>query len=309
MEEAIRKATVLIEALPYLRAYRGKLIAIKLGGAAMTEPSMLDVFLQDVVFLQMAGVLPVIVHGGGPNITEEMSRRGLTATFVKGRRVTDPQTLAIVREVLVGINEELVGGIRTHGGRAEGLHVDGQNALVGRRLQMTDEAGEPIDLGLVGEVTQVRTVLIEGLARAGIVPVIAPLAEEVAAGGVGPGTSRAGARRAGPAPSILNINADTAAGRVAAALIPEKLVVVSDTHGVRIDPEDAESFASTLTREQIENLVARGVIDRGMLPKVQACLEALEAGVPKAHIIDGRIPHSLLLEIFTDRGIGTQILH
>ena len=290
MEEAIRKAAVLIEALPYLRAYRGKLIAIKLGGAAMTEPPMLDVFLQDVVFLQMAGVLPVIIHGGGPNISEEMTRRGLTPTFVKGRRVTDAQTLAIVREVLVGINAGLVAGIRTHGGLAEGLHVDGQNALIGRRLQMTDEDGEPIDLGLVGEVTQVRTFLIEGLARAGIVPVIAPLAEEAGGG-------------------VLNINADTAAGRVAGALVPEKLVVVSDTHGVRTDPEDAESFASTLTREQIEALVARGIIDRGMLPKVQACLEALEGGVPKAHIIDGRIPHSLLLEIFTDRGIGTQILH
>jgi acetylglutamate kinase len=290
MEEAIRKAAVLVEALPYLQAYRGKLMAIKLGGAAMTEPRMLDVFLQDVVFLQMAGVLPVIVHGGGPNISEEMTRRGLTPTFVKGRRVTDTKTLAIVREVLGAVNQELVRGIREHGGQAEGLHVDGQGALVGRRLHLTDENGEPIDLGLVGEVTQVRTVLIEGLARAGIVPVIAPLAEEV------------GGR-------VLNVNADTVAGRVAAALVPEKLVVVSDTHGVRTDPEDGESFASTLTREQIEQLVARGVIDRGMLPKVQACLEALEAGVPKAHIIDGRIPHSLLLEIFTDRGIGTQILH
>jgi len=291
MEEAIRKAAVLIEALPYLRAYRGKRIAIKLGGAAMVDPEMLDVFLQDVVFLQVAGTAPIIIHGGGPLISEEMSRRGLEPTFVKGRRVTDPQTLEIVRDVLRRVNEDLVRGIRAHGGRAEGLHVDGQSALVGHRLKLTDEDGEPLDLGLVGDIHQVRNVLIEGLCNAGIVPVIAPLAEEEGSD------------------QVLNVNADTAAGRVAAAVVPEKLVVVSDTHGVRTDPQDPESFASTLTEAEIQDLIDRGVIDRGMLPKVQACLEALDAGVPKAHIIDGRIPHSLLLEIFTDRGIGTQILH
>jgi len=281
MEEAIQKASVLIEALPYLRAYRGKRIAIKLGGAAMVEPRMLDTFLQDVVFLQTAG----------PLISEEMNRRGLKPKFVKGRRVTDAETLAIVRDVLVRLNEDLVRGIREHGGRAEGLHVHGQSPLVGRRIQIKSENGEPLDLGLVGEVTQVRNILIEGLCTAGIVPVIAPLAKEEGRDGV------------------LNVNADTVAGRVSAAVVPEKLVVVSDTHGVRTDPHDPESFASTLTEEQIQELVATGVIDRGMLPKVQACIQALDAGVPKAHIIDGRIPHSLLLEIFTDKGIGTQILH
>ena len=291
MEEAIRKAAVLIEALPYLRAYRGKRIAIKLGGAAMVDPEMLDVFLQDVVFLQMAGTAPIIVHGGGPLISEEMARRGLEPEFVEGRRVTDAQTLSIARQVLRRVNEDLVRGIREHGGRAEGLHVDGQCPLVGRRLRPRDEDGRTIDLGLVGEVTQVRRVLIEGLCNAGLAPVIAPLVEAEGGGGV------------------LNVNADTVAGQVAAAVVPEKLVVVSDTHGVRTDPQDPDSFASTLTEAEIQDLVARGVIDRGMLPKVEACIEALDAGVPKAHIIDGRIPHSLLLEIFTDRGIGTQILH
>ena len=291
MEEAIQKASVLIEALPYLRAFRSKQIVIKLGGAAMDEPRMLDSFLQDVVFLQTAGIAPIVVHGGGPLISEEMKRRGLTPRFVKGRRVTDADTLDIAKGVLVGVNRELVKGIQEHGGRAEGLHVDGQSPLVGRRLRLPDDSGGAIDLGLVGEITQVRKVMIDGLCTAGIVPVIAPLAEEE--GGRG----------------ILNVNADTVAGRVAAAVVSEKLVVMSDTHGVRTDPDDEESFASTLAEEQIQNLAAAGIIDRGMLPKVQACIEALDAGVGKAHIIDGRIPHSLLLEIFTDKGIGTQILH
>ncbi len=291
MEEAIEKASVLIEALPYLRAYRGKRIVIKLGGAAMVEPRMLDTFLQDVVFLQAAGIGPIIIHGGGPLISEEMSRRGLEARFIRGHRFTDAQTLTIVREVLLRVNRNLVRGIREHGGRAEGLHVDGQSALVGRRLRLTEEGGGTIDLGLVGEIAQVRSVILQGLCNAGIVPVVAPLAQEQ--GGQ----------------EVLNVNADTVAGQVAAAVVPEKLVVVSDTHGVRTDPEDPESFASTLTEEQIQDLVATGVIDRGMLPKVQACIQALDAGVPKAHIIDGRIAHSLLLEIFTDKGNGTQILH
>ena len=291
MEEAIQKASVLIEALPYLRAFRGKQIAIKLGGAAMVEPEMLDSFLQDVVFLQVAGSAPIVIHGGGPLISEEMNRRGLKPTFVKGRRVTDAQTLDIVREVLTGVNRELVKGIQEHGGRADGLHVGGQSPVVGRRLRLQDDSGGTIDLGLVGEITQVRNVMIDGLSKAGIVPVIAPLAEEE--GGKG----------------ILSVNADTVAGRVAAAVVSEKLVVMSDTHGVRTDADDPESFASTLTEGQIQALAASGVIDRGMLPKVQACIEYLDAGVGKAHMIDGRIPHSLLLEIFTDKGIGTQILH
>jgi len=291
MEEAIRKASVLIEALPYLRAYRERRILIKLGGAAMVEPDMLDSFLQDLVFLQVAGSAPIIVHGGGPAISKAMAQRGLEPKFVKGRRVTDGDTLEIVKEVLLRTNEELVRGIQEHGGEAEGLHVDNHGPLLGERLRLEDADGELIDLGLVGQVTRVRNVLIEGVCNAGVIPVLAPLAREE-------GSDR-----------VLNVNADTVAGRVAASVVPEKLVFMSDTHGVRTDPDDSQSFASTLTEEQIQHLVAAAVIGRGMLPKVQACIEALDAGVPKAHIIDGRIPHSLLLEIFTDQGIGTQILH
>jgi len=292
MEEAIRKASVLIEALPYLRAYCRRRIAVKLGGAAMVEPRMLDSFLQDLVFLQVAGIQPIIIHGGGPAISEEMKRRGLEPRFVKGRRVTDPDTLEVVADVLIRVNGELVKGLREHGGRAEGLHVRGQSPLVGKKLELKGDDGKVIDLERVGRVTQVRKVMIEGLCNAGIIPILAPLAQEE-----------------GTTAGILNVNADTVAGQVAAFVVPEKLVFMSDTHGVRTDPDDPESFASTLTEEQIQELAAAGVIDRGMLPKVEACIEALDAGVSKAHIIDGRIPHSLLLEIFTDRGIGTQILH
>jgi len=229
MEEAIRKASVLIEALPYLRAYRQRRIAVKLGGAAMVEPRILDSFLQDLVFLQVSGIQPIVIHGGGPAISAEMKRRGLEPTFVRGRRVTDADTLEVVTEVLIRVNTELVQNLRRHGGKAEGLHVRGQGPLIGEKLELRDDDGQVIDLGRVGRITQVRKVMIEGLCNAGIIPILAPLTREE-------GTTK-----------VLNVNADTVAGRVAASVVPEKLVFMSDTHGVRTDPEDPESFASTLT--------------------------------------------------------------
>ena len=290
MEDAIWKAKVLIEALPYVQSFAGKIFVIKLGGAALAAGGEVTDVIPDIVFLQQVGIKPVIVHGGGPHISETIKKRGGQTHFIKGFRYTDRETMRIVEEVLIGeVNVEIVNAINESGGRAQGMHRHFHNPLMGVKKRLTGDDGAEVDLGLVGDV---RTVDIEGIKRVcegGVAPVIAPIAT-------------------GPTGEALNVNADSAAAAVAGALKAEKVVFMSDTHGIRLDPKDEGSIVSSLTKAQIEDLKARGVIGGGMLPKVEASLEALEQGVKKAHVIDGRLPHALLLEIFTDRGVGTMIL-
>ena len=290
MDEAIRKAEVLIEALSYIRKFRDRLTVIKLGGSAMEDKEAVRATLQDVVFMETVGMRPILVHGGGAAITEAMTRAGLKATFVQGRRYTDEATLAIVARVLIDeINRDLVQTIERLGGRAAGLHQRTTNVVYGERLVLPAEAGEPVDLGLVGRVTRVDTSVVENLCVGGVVPVIPSLAVD-------------------PTGQLLNVNADTAAAAVASHLRAEKLVFLSDTHGILLDRTDQGSLATSLTAGRCRELMTRGVIDAGMIPKVEACLDSLRMGVRKTHIIDGRIRHSLLLEIYTDRGIGTEIV-
>ncbi len=287
-EEEIRKADVLVEALGYIRKFQGRYVVIKLGGSVMENPESLRALLVDVVFLQTVGMRPVVVHGGGKAITLAMEKAGIKPRFVQGRRYTDPETLAIVARVLADeINEDIVRHINKFGGRAAGLHYKTKSCLFGKRLTLNGD-GEPVDLGLVGEVDSVDTPPIENLCLAGIVPVLPCLAEDANE-------------------ALLNVNADTAAAAVARALAADKLVFLTDTPGILRDKDDATSIIESLTPSECRDLIDRGIVDRGMIPKVEACLECLEAGVKKIHIIDGRVRHSLLLEIFTDHGIGTEI--
>jgi len=288
MEEAIAKAQTLIEALGYIQRFTAKTIVIKMGGAVMDEARAMSDLLTDVVFMNTVGMRPVIVHGGGKAISTAMEKRGLEVQFVQGRRYTDQRTLTVVEHVLCNeVNAHIVETIESLGSSAMGLHTLSSGVLFGEKLFL-EEDGRKIDLGFVGRVTSVNNKLIELLCESGTVPVIAPLARD-----------RAGAK--------LNCNADTAVGEVAAALKAEKLVVVSDTHGIRRDPEDPDSLADVLSEAEIRRMIESGAISAGMLPKVEACLRALDAGVARAHIIDGRFAHSLLLEIFSDRGVGTLI--
>lgn len=302
MNAAIDKAAALIEAHQYIRRFRDKVVVVKLGGSVQEDEDKLRAMLRDVAFMSAVGMRPVLVHGGGKAITAAMEAAGLKATFVQGRRYTDRATLEIAERVLCGeINRDLVEMLRAEGSQAIGLHAMGSCVLFGERTLLPDPqqgGARTVDVGYVGEVTEVNTVLLGALCEDGLIPVLAPIAICRSASSVG----------GGDGVWKLNVNADTAAGQVAAALKAEKLVMISDTHGIRTDPNNPESYASTLTRAEISRLVASGVIGEGMLPKVEACLTALRAGVPKAHIIDGRVPHSLLLEIYTDAGIGTQIV-
>jgi acetylglutamate kinase len=289
-EEAIRKADVLIEALGYFRAFHGKFIVIKLGGSVMEEPEALRALLVDIVFMQTVGMRPVVVHGGGKAITAAMERAGLQARFVQGRRYTDDATLAIVARVLAEeINEDIVRHIRKFGGRASGLHHKTLQCLFGQRLTLPGTNGDRIDLGRVGEVDEVDVSPIEDLCLAGSVPVLPSLAEDDDGG-------------------LLNVNADTAASAVATSIKAEKLVFLTDTAGILRDRAEPSSLLPSLTPDDCQSLIAEGVIDKGMIPKVEAAIRSLEAGVGKVHVIDGRVRHSLLIEVFTATGIGTEIV-
>ena len=290
LREAIKKAGVLIEALPYVQSFHNKIVVVKFGGSAMDVGGDLSTLLTRLVYMSQVGMRPVLVHGGGPMISAEMKRRGKSPEFVRGRRITDKETLEIAESVLIDtINRDIVESIWKLGGRSVGMHVRQHGCLYAEKLFITDEDGETFDLGLVGRVTSIDSDRVRSFCDAGIVPVIAPLAKDDKG-------------------DVLNVNADSAASVVAAQLQAEKIVFVADVHGIMADPEDRDSLLSSVNEEQIADLIAKGVITGGMQPKVEACLEAIRAGVRKAHIIDGNIPHSLLLEIFTDKGIGTEIV-
>jgi acetylglutamate kinase len=285
MKPLIEKANTLIEALPYLRAFAGKTIVIKYGGHAQMDETLKAGFAEDVVLMKFIGVNPVVVHGGGPQITDMMARLGKKPTFVDGVRVTDRETMEIVEMVLGGvINKEIVELISRHGGRAVGLSGKDGRLITAKPLKPSGP--KRVDLGQVGEVESVDPQLLIDLTSNRYIPVIAPV-----------GVDRDG--------RTYNINADLVAGAVARALKAEKLLVLTDVAGI-LDAKRA--LIPTLSRKEIQRLIKSGTITSGMLPKVQACLTAVEGGVAKAHIIDGRVPHALLLEIFTKEGIGTEII-
>jgi acetylglutamate kinase len=287
MRELIEKAGVLHEALPYIRRFHGKTFVIKYGGHAMIEPALRDSFARDVALLKYVGIDPVVVHGGGPQIDQMLASMGVVSDRIDGLRVTDDKTMDVVEMVLAGkLNQEIVSLICRHGGRAVGLSGKDDGFLLGTRVtQMKTKKGALVDPGRVGEITKVDTRIVEQLMRGGFVPVIAPIAVD------SEGQS-------------LNVNADTVAGAVAAALKAEKLVLMTDIEGVK-DREKA--LIPSLSAKDIDRLRKEGVIEGGMIPKVQCALDAVQSGVDKAHIIDGRAPHAILLEIFTDQGIGTEI--
>ncbi len=290
MEEAIQKANVLIEALTWIRQFRGKITVIKLGGSVMEDQRAMTHLLLDIVFMETVGMRPVVVHGGGAAISRAMTEAGIEPRFVQGRRYTDDATLTIVERVLAGeVNGQLAARIAELGGRAQGLNFHTTNVLFGRRLQLEGPAGQSIDLGHVGTVTAVDRATIEHLCYSGIVPVIPSMC-------------------ATPDGGKLNVNADTAATAVARTLQAEKLVYLSNVNGVRRNKQDPDSLVHSLTAQQAQELIDSGAVDAGMIPKVQACLETLNQGVRKVHIIDGRIRHSLLLEVYTSKGIGTEII-
>ena len=283
----------LVEALPYLSKFKNKTIVVKYGGNAMLNDELKNKVLQDIVFLQCAGMRPVVVHGGGPEITRMLMQAGKKSEFVSGLRVTDAESVGIAEMALVGkINTDLVSRLNTLGGKAVGLN--GKDAtLIQAKKHLADvyENGEVnlVDIGYVGNVEKVNTELIEVLLDAGFIPVIAPT-------GVG------------AQGETYNINADSVAGEVAGALQAEKLLVLTDVRGIYSDYRDENSFISTLTFEKAQELIIRGKIDGGMIPKVRACITALSGGAKKTHIIDGRAEHTILMEILSDKGVGTEVV-
>ncbi|MBI3393477.1 MAG: acetylglutamate kinase [Nitrospirae bacterium] len=291
MLSRVEKAKVLIEALPYIRAFAGKTIVIKYGGSAMTDPALKESFALDVILLSTIGMHPVVVHGGGPQINRTMERMGKVPAFVHGLRVTDAETMEIVEMVLGGaVNKEIVSFINRHGGRAVGLTGKDASLIQARKVKVrkpgSRSKGDLIDIGQIGEVANINVEVLDSLRRDRIIPVIAPI-------GVGPqGES-------------YNVNADLVAGAAAAALSAEKLILLTDVAGIL---DKKKELIPTLTRAQARKRLADGTLTGGMIPKVTACLDALAGGVPKAHVVDGRVPHAILLEIFTDRGVGTEIV-
>lgn len=289
MLEAIQKADTLIEAMQWIREFRGKVTVIKLGGSVMEDEQAMASLLLDVVFMETVGMRPVIVHGGGAAISRGMAEAGLVPRWVQGRRYTDDGALEIVERVLAGsVSQRIVEEIDRLGGRAEGLNFATRNVLFGERITLEGADGEDLDLGHVGKVTRVDKETIEDLCRRWVVPVIPSMCVDETG-------------------QKLNVNADTAATAVAQSLGAEKLVFLSDVNGVRRDKDDPDSLVHSLNAEQARLLIASGAIASGMIPKVEACLETLEKGVRKIHIIDGRLRHSLLLEVYTSRGVGTEI--
>jgi acetylglutamate kinase len=291
VNEAIRKADVLIEALSWIRQFRDRYVVIKLGGSALENPESVRSFLTDVLFLETVGMRPVLIHGGGKDISNAMTEAGIEPRWVHGRRYTDEATLEIASNVLAGdISSRLVNQLADLGGEAIRLSfMDDSNCLIGEKLQLEADDGSSVDLGLVGHVTGIQESLISETIDRGQIPVIPCLAETTDG-------------------QLLNVNGDTAAAAVARLLSAEKLVFVSDVPGILRDRDDPESLISHLTVAQSRALIADGTVAAGMVPKVEAALEALESGVGKLHIVDGRMPHSVILEIYSNKGIGTEIV-
>jgi acetylglutamate kinase len=290
MDEAIRKARTLVEALSWIRQFRGRYVVIKLGGSVLEEEQAVRSFLTDVIFMETVGMKPILVHGGGKAISRAMSEAGIESRFVQGRRYTDEATLDIVSDTLAGdICDSLVAEIERQGGHAAGLSFRTRNVLVGEKLTLPGENGEPIDLGCVGEVIDIERSVLEETCNAGTIPVIPSVALD-----------RDGRK--------LNVNADTAAAAVARLLKAEKLMFLSDVSGIFRNKDDANTLMSHLESHRVRELVADGTIATGMIPKVDAALEALAAGVRKVHVVDARMPHSVLLEIYSDKGVGTEIV-
>ena len=292
IKKSMERADILLEALPYIRRFYNKTVVVKYGGNAMVDEDLKKMFAMDVVMMKYVGINPVVVHGGGPQIGDLLKKLGKASKFVHGMRVTDEETMSIVEMVLAGsVNKEIVGLINHHGGRAVGLTGKDGNLIQAEKYLLSadkakDTPPEIIDLGLVGRVKKLNTDLIVSLVNDGFIPVIAPI-------GVGDGGE------------TYNINADIVAGEVAAALQAEKLVLLTDVEGVL----DAEGqLINTMGDDEAKRLIDTGAIEGGMYPKVKCCLKALRGGIKKAHIIDGRLKHSILLEIFTDSGIGTEII-
>jgi len=289
-QRAIHKADVLIEALGWIRRFRDKVTVIKIGGSVMETEAALGHLLLDIVFLETVGMRVVLVHGGGAAISRAMDAAGLQPRFIQGRRYTDDATRDIVERILAyETNETLAAKIEEFGGRAMPLNFRTTNVLFGERMQLQDGDGQPVDLGHVGRVTRVDRTTIDNLCYAGTVPVIPSMCLGADGG-------------------KLNVNADTAATAVAQALGAEKLVFLSDVNGVRLKKDDPTTLVNSLTARQARELIAAGAIESGMIPKVEACLETLDKGVRKIHIIDGRLRHSLMLEIYTNQGVGTEMI-
>ena len=288
MSEIIKKAEILIEALPYMQRLNGKTVVIKYGGNAMVSETLKNTVMDDIVLLKYIGLNPIIIHGGGPDITKTLADLNIESKFVNGLRVTDEKTMEVAQMVLVGkTNKEIVSLLNRKGGKAIGLcGLDG-NLIECERLKVGVD-GKEVELGFVGKITSINCGVLELMAKDEYIPVVAPI-----------GVGKDG--------HSYNINADTAAAEIAAALKAEKLIMLTDVDGVRVS-KDSDTATHVLTSIQARDLIEKKIINKGMIPKVLGCLDAIAAGVGRSHIIDGRIPHCILLEVFTNKGIGTMIL-
>jgi acetylglutamate kinase len=284
---SLTKAATLVEALPWLKSFSGRTVVVKYGGNAMTSPELQQAFAEDVVFLRYCGVRVVVVHGGGPQITAHLERLGVETEFRGGYRVTTPDTMQVVRMVLVGqVNSDVVGLINAHGPFAVGLSGEDAHLLTAERRDALVD-GAAVDVGLVGDVVDVQPSIVEALLDDGKIPVVATVAK-------------------GTDGNLYNLNADTAASALAVALKAEKLVVLTDVEGLYADWPASDEVLSSLTADELEKLLP--TLTSGMVPKMEACLRAVQGGVPRAHVLDGRVAHSVLLELFTDEGVGTMVV-
>ncbi|SHE79670.1 acetylglutamate kinase [Desulforamulus putei] len=285
MLTALEKAGILVEALPYIKKFYGKTVVIKYGGHAMINSELKQAVMTDLVLMKFVGINPVVVHGGGPEITGMLKRLGIESQFVSGLRVTDSPTMEVVEMVLGKLNKEIVALINRLGGRGVGLSGKDANLIIANKKLGSGQQ----DIGFVGEVAQINPQLVETVIKEGYIPVVSPVGS-------------------GPAGESYNINADTVAGAMATALQADKLIILTDVEGILEDRNDKNSLLSTIKVEEIPSLIERGVIQGGMIPKVECCINAIKGGVATTHILDGRVPHSILLEVFTDKGIGTMVV-
>ena len=289
LQAQIDKATALIEARPYIQAFRGKMVVVKYGGSTMVDTGQVDTVPEDIAFMQSVGIRPVVIHGGGPAISERLEEQGVETRRINGLRVTDAATMKVVEDVLFGeVNAEIVRQINDLDGKAVGVSAKDAGIMRVRKYLAPADDG-PVDIGYVGDVEHIDTAPLLDLIEKGMVPVVAPIGR-------------------GPEGESFNVNADTAAGEIAAALHAEKLVFMTDVPGIMRDPADDATLLSTVHVKEVDGLVAAGVIQGGMIPKVEACTKSVKSGVRKTHVIDGRVPHAMLLEVYTREGVGTQIV-